>query len=468
MRKALSLLIAALVPLFVSINIGSSWAGTKKGLLLLSGIIAQYNGVAIERSLQEETYKGEAGPLRVRPEVGSELGLKTTITKGYTHAVKLMAQADETYNKIVEQLKKKGADKRSGKDIDKLLSLATSYNEKRAEATRLFSIYFKGLNLASDQRLDEVLCKSIMQRELGRSLTKYHYKLRDSLADFYNRIYGGKDIEPPLTPANVDFVNSVFNSFVEKASKEVLSTYDLDSFLLGPDSVKPAVWKMIFPPRLRGYAEIVEQLYLEISSPRYRVHPVLFMALMRRESNFDPTAVSDVGAVGLTQIMPGTARLLGMATVYAPSYLREAGELLKKARQWRSKALALIKEVKGKGDREKIRKAWIYMQRAVRLASKSERLFDRYEKDLLRQQADDRLDAEKAIKHGYRYFTRMLNRYKGDISLALAAYNAGPSRVKQYGGIPPFPETVAFRNMVIRYYEEYLTRLNIGRKPWPR
>ena len=46
----------------------------------------------------------------------------------------------------------------------------------------------------------------------------------------------------------------------------------------------------------------------------------------------------------------------------------------------------------------------------------------------------------------------------GDISLALASYNAGPHRVKQYNGIPPYKETVSFRNMVLKYYREYLNK----------
>jgi len=113
------------------------------------------------------------------------------------------------------------------------------------------------------------------------------------------------------------------------------------------------------------------------AATRHGLDPDLVLAVARVESCFDPAARSRAGAVGLMQLMPATARELGVR---------------------------------------------------------------------------DSLDAVANLDGGSRYLAQMLARFDGDLSLALAAYNAGPGNVARHGGIPPFPETRAYVRRVTGLY----------------
>jgi hypothetical protein len=61
-------------------------------------------------------------------------------------------------------------------------------------------------------------------------------------------------------------------------------------------------------------------------------------------------------------------------------------------------------------------------------------------------------DPRANVEGGTRYLTELLQRYNFDVIKALAAYNAGPLRVQQYGGVPPYQETRAYVARIVRDY----------------
>jgi hypothetical protein len=128
-------------------------------------------------------------------------------------------------------------------------------------------------------------------------------------------------------------------------------------------------------------ANLVKRQNLERVIEKYaRQHGVdqdLVWAIIRQESGFNPRAVSPKGAMGLMQLMPGTAAMLGVS---------------------------------------------------------------------------DAFDLEQNLAGGIKYLERCLNQFNQDVSLALAAYNAGPDNVVKYQGCPPFPETRQYVARVLKAY----------------
>ncbi len=68
---------------------------------------------------------------------------------------------------------------------------------------------------------------------------------------------------------------------------------------------------------------------------------------------------------------------------------------------------------------------------------------------------NDIFDPAQNIAGGTQYLSRMLDMFDGDLSMALAGYNAGPGRVKEYGGVPPFKETKNYIARVQRFAKEF-------------
>jgi hypothetical protein len=135
----------------------------------------------------------------------------------------------------------------------------------------------------------------------------------------------------------------------------------------GPDAIVEFNWKV-------PYRDLITKV-----STKYQIDPYLIAALVQQESNFNAGAMSVDSAMGLTQMIPGTAAMMGVRDPSSPA---------------------------------------------------------------------------QSLDGGVRYLKLMLKRFKGDVVLALAAYNAGPGNVDKYHGVPPFAETRDYVKRIMSRYKE--------------
>lgn len=74
-------------------------------------------------------------------------------------------------------------------------------------------------------------------------------------------------------------------------------------------------------------------------------------------------------------------------------------------------------------------------------------------------------DPKENINGGTRYLSQLLKRYENNLALALAAYNAGPDRVQQYGRVPPYRETVTYVRRIQLEYSKRKSAQTAAKSP---
>jgi Transglycosylase SLT domain len=134
-------------------------------------------------------------------------------------------------------------------------------------------------------------------------------------------------------------------------------------------------------PKPQPAPAVPPQELVNQAAERWHLPPAFLHAVVKAESGYRQDAVSRKGAIGLMQLMPATARLLGA----------------------------------------------------------------------------DPTDPRQNVDAGARYLTELLRKYFNDpyqVRKAVAAYNAGPAAVDRYNGIPPYPETIAYVERVIRQWQK--------------
>ena len=125
--------------------------------------------------------------------------------------------------------------------------------------------------------------------------------------------------------ARVDEIRQMMTSLVgapapAQASTSATSFQAQLSAAQGPTASAPAG-----PGASVGTGPVPYAAEIDAAAQRHGLDPALLKALIKQESNFDPNAGSSAGAQGLTQLMPGTARSLGVTNPLDPAQAIEGG-----------------------------------------------------------------------------------------------------------------------------------------------
>ena len=422
---------------------------------ILIDIIIVQNRKVLEESFLDGSNRGEDGILVMRPDVGKSLGMQVFMDQSYEEAQEFYQEADKALEAAEDALFSDEKEKVPGQHVQAVADHYLAYKKMMELAEQRIDLYRSKLKEANDERLQEAQSARIMDRLLSEALRKNENRLRDALGLFYNICRGVDKNSPTLTPENAIFVNEVYYQFLEMAPEAALKKFDLEKVEDRDDWGSPTNWREIVGKEGARFVPFVEAAAKKHNNSKYAVDPLLFMALMRRESAFNHLAVSPVGAAGLTQIMPDTGKGLGMANIYKPDYFDKAVSMAVGERRYRREAHLALEQITVENSLSMAKKARKLAKKALDYSQKKERLFARYKRDILKKRTDDRLIPAHAIEHGFKYFAGLLKAQKGDVSLALASYNAGPNAVRKYKGIPPYQETVLFRNRVLQFYREY-------------
>ncbi|MCX8028945.1 MAG: lytic transglycosylase domain-containing protein [Brevinematales bacterium] len=222
-----------------------------------------------------------------------------------------------------------------------------------------------------------------------QNISSIHARIRgiyDRIQEIQKNIYNINstiNINPTQKTYNYEIAPFQEKSKPSKTFQEVLNevlseTRNQDENKINIISKPEESWREIMisnETRENKFDNIIEE-----ASKKYNIPKELIKAVIKAESNFNPIAISPKNAMGLMQLIPSTAKEMGVNNV---------------------------------------------------------------------------LDPYENIMGGTKYLRMMLDKFNGNLFLALSAYNAGPDRVIKSNGIPNIEETQEYVDKVIKFYKEY-------------